>query len=386
MKRVLFVTNGHGEAAIAQRIGVELHALLPDAQLDHLPLVGDRFGSTMREVGPRRAMPSGGLVAMGNTRNLTRDLRAGLLRLTWAQARFLRGARRAYDVAVAVGDVYALGMTLLARVPAVFVGSAKSVDVAPYGPFEERVLAGAKLRYVRDEATASALRRHGIESDAANAIVDLFASPDDLRVEAAIAGFAPALALFPGSRESAYDDAGFLLDVVRELAASREGLGAVLSVAPGLDAARFATSANEAGWDVTPAPHPCVPFALSRAGREIVRAWEGSLGPLLARVVLVLGQAGTANEAAAAAALPVVAFEREADRRSSWYRRRQRGLLGESLAVLPGRLSDAVRGVNEILDDPERRERMGAAGRSRMGSPGAARRIAQRVAQLLGPS
>lgn len=383
MKRVLFVTNGHGEAAIAQRIGAELHTLLPDARLDHLALVGDRFESTMRDVGPRRAMPSGGLIAMGNARNLTRDLRAGLLRLTWSQAAFLRAARGEYDAAVAVGDVYALVMTLLARAPAVFVGSAKSVDVAPYGAFEERVLARAKLRFVRDEATASALRAHGVEADAANAIVDLFVSPDDPRIEAAVNGFAPALALFPGSRDSAYADAGFLLDVVGKLAESRERIGAVLSIAPGLDSARFAADARHAGWEVAPAPHPGIPFTLSRAGRAIVRGWQGPLGPLLARVALVLGQAGTANEAAAAAALPVVAFEREADRRSSWYRRRQRGLLGEALSVLPAHLDDAARGVGEILDDPVRRERMGATGRSRMGTPGASRRIADRIAEML---
>jgi uncharacterized protein (TIGR03492 family) len=382
VKRVLFVTNGHGEAAIAQCIGAELRALLPDARLDHLALVGDRFESAMREVGPRRAMPSGGLIAMGNARNLARDVRAGLLRLTWSQTAFLRAARGEYDAVVAVGDVYALVMSLLTRAPAIFVGSAKSVDVAPYGPFEERLLARAKVRFVRDEATASALRAHGVEAEAANAIVDLFASPDDARIEAAVAGFAPALALFPGSRESAYADADFLLDVVGALAASRERIGAVLSIAPGLDAARFAADALRAGWEVAPTPDPGVPFTLSRGGRAIVRGWQGALGPLLARVVLVLGQAGTANEAAAAAALPVVAFEREADRRSSWYRRRQRGLLGEALAVLPARIDDAVRGVSEVLDDPVRREHMGATGRSRMGAPGASRRIAERIAEM----
>jgi uncharacterized protein (TIGR03492 family) len=386
VKRLLFVTNGHGEAAIAQRIGADLHTLLPDARLDHLALVGDRFESTMRDVGPRRAMPSGGLIAMGNARNLARDLRAGLLRLTWSQATFLRAARGEYDGVVAVGDVYALAMSLLTRAPAAFVGSAKSVDVAPYGAFEERVLARAKLRFVRDEATASALRAHGVAAEAANAIVDLFVSPDDSRIEAAVAGFAPALALFPGSRDSAYADARFLLDVIGALAASRERIGAVLSIAPGLDAERFAADARHAGWEVAPAPHPGVPFTLSRAGRAIVRGWQGPLGPLLSRVVLVLGQAGTANEAAAAAALPVVAFEREADRRSSWYRRRQRGLLGEALAVLPARLDQAARAVGEILDDPARRERMGATGRSRMGAPGASRHIAERIAEMLAQS
>ena len=90
MKRVLFVSNGHGEAAIAERIARELRALAPDAMLDHLALVGEPISDSLREVGPRRAMPSGGLIAMGNVANLMRDLRAGLLPLVVAQRTFLR--------------------------------------------------------------------------------------------------------------------------------------------------------------------------------------------------------------------------------------------------------------------------------------------------------
>jgi uncharacterized protein (TIGR03492 family) len=386
MNDVLFVTNGHGETAIADRIGLELRTIAPGARLDHLALVADQGADPMREVGPRRAMPSGGLIAMGNTRNLAQDLRAGLLRLTLAQAGFLRRARGAYAVAVAVGDVYALAMTLLARARTVFVGSAKSVAVAPYGAFERRILARATACFVRDDDTARALRRRGLDVDVANAIVDLVAMPDDSAVESAVAGFAPALALFPGSRESAYGDAGFLLDVTSELALQRPGLGAALSVARGLDADRFAADAQRAGWRVRTTAHESVPFVLSRDGREIVRAWRGTLGPLLPRVALVLGQAGTANEAAAAAGVPVIAFERDRDRKARWYRERQRGLLGEALAVFPGRLNEAVAGVRAILEDAARRSRMGEIGRARMGEAGGARRIAQRIASLLGKS
>ena len=88
----------------------------------------------MREVGPRRAMPSGGLVAMGNVRAFARDLGAGFVGLFFAQLRFLRAARDAYGIAVAVGDSYALGLALCARLPTLFVGTAKSAYVAPYGP------------------------------------------------------------------------------------------------------------------------------------------------------------------------------------------------------------------------------------------------------------
>jgi uncharacterized protein (TIGR03492 family) len=383
VNRVLFVTNGHGEASIAERLSLELRSIVAEASVDHLALVGSATYDAMNEVGPRRAMPSGGLIAMGNTRNLARDVGAGLLALTWSQARFLRRARGRYDVVVAVGDVYALAMTLLAGSPTVFVGSAKSVDVAPYGAFEERMLARAAFCFVRDDATAQALRRHGVRAEVANAIVDLFAATEDGAVEPAIAGFTPLLALFPGSRLSAYGDAEFLLEVTRELAATRPGLGALLSIARGLDPERFAADAGAAGWEVRATSDARIPFVLSRNGREIVRGWRGALGPILAHAVLVLGQAGTANEAAAAASVPVVAFERDRDRKARWYRERQRGLLGDALAVLLGELPEAVAGVSAILDDPVRRKRMGEIGSARMGKTGAARRIAERVASVL---
>ena len=375
--KVLVVSNGHGEASIADRISTEIRTLQPDARIDHLALVGDGASEEMTDVGPQRAMPSGGLIAMGNVANLARDVRSGLIGLTLAQRKFLHRARGTYDVVLAIGDVYALVMALAARAPVVFVGTAKSVNVAPYGPFEERVLRRARAVFVRDEATARRLRDHGVSVDgASNVIVDLFAAGDDPRAQGALDGFAPALALFPGSRESAYADGRFLLNVTRDLARKRAQLGAALSVARTLDAARFVQSARHDGWIVRTADSDVAPFELLDGERVVVRAWRGSLGPILRRVELVLGQAGTANEAAAAAGVGVVAFERAADRKSRWYRRRQRGLLGEALFVAPDRLDDAVAAVDALLGDGARMARMGAVGRERMGEPGGARAVA----------
>ncbi len=386
MPRALLVSNGHGEASIADRIAVELRALDPQLELEHLGLVGDGLSTAMPEVGPQRAMPSGGLIAMGNVRNIARDVGAGLLSLTLEQYRYLRASRGRYDAAIAIGDVYAFVMASRCGAPTVFVGTAKSVHFAPYGPFEERVLRGAAARFVRDPATAERLREHGLAvEDAANVIVDLFCAEDDPRAAGVVDGFAPALGLLPGSREAAYDDAAFLLDVVRELAPERPGLGAALSIARGLDEAAIARRAAESGWSVVRAAgaDELRPFALALDGRERVRAWRGALGPLLGRVEIALGQAGTANEAAAAAGLPVVAFEDPDDRAALWYRKRQRGLLGEGMTVLPRTPAAAAAGLGELLDDAPRRAAMGAAGRARMGQPGGARRIAQRVVEIV---
>ena len=375
--RVLFVTNGHGEIAIADRIAQELHAIDARVQIDHFPLVGESRAAFMHEVGPRRAMPSGGLIAMGNVRNIARDLRGGLLVLTFAQRRFLVQARGTYQRVIAVGDVYALLMALAAHAPATYVGTAKSVRVAPYGPFERSVLRRADAVFVRDEATAIALRAHGVEAQApGNVIVDLYGD-DDPRADAVAAGFAPVLAIFPGSRTSAYADARFLLELVRRVASGRAQLGAMLSLAPLLDPAIFIAGFREDGWQVEAHSDERMPFSLVHEGRTIARAWRGAIGPLLARAQLVLGQAGTANEAAAAAGVPIVAFERDRDRKTAWYRMRQHGLLGDALLVLPGDLAQATAGVRALLDDADRRAAMSMEGRERMGGSGGARAIAE---------
>ena len=378
--RLLFVTNGHGEIAIADRIAQDVHALRPEIAIDHVPLVGESRAAFMHEVGPRRPMPSGGLIAMGNVRNILRDVRGGLLALTLAQRSFLTRARDSYTRVVAIGDVYALLMAHAVRAPITYVGTAKSVRVAPYGFFERRALRWADTIFVRDEVTARALHAHGIDARApGNVIVDLFGGDDDPAADGAVAGFAPALALFPGSRRSAYGDARFLLDVVRRVGEQQPQLGAVVSLAPLLDPDAFAAGFREDGWQLDATNDERMPFVLRRDGRTYARAWRGSIGPLLRRVVMVMGQAGTANEAAAAAGIPVVAFERDRDRKTAWYRMRQGGLLGDALAVLPGDPVRAAADVGALLGDAQRRAAMGASGRERMGGSGGALAIARDV-------
>ncbi|MBV9408852.1 MAG: hypothetical protein JO164_08500, partial [Candidatus Eremiobacteraeota bacterium] len=168
---ILFVTNGHGEAAIAARIAQETRAL-GELRTEHFGLVGERLGGgDFPDVGPQRAMPSGGLVAMGNVRAFARDLGAGFLGLFVRQVRFLRGARGRYAAVVAVGDAYACALARLAGPSLAFVGTAKSVYVAPYGPGERRILRGARRIFVRDAATAAALQRHGVAAEAPGNVI-----------------------------------------------------------------------------------------------------------------------------------------------------------------------------------------------------------------------
>jgi uncharacterized protein (TIGR03492 family) len=365
MRRILFVSNGHGETAIAARIAAEMLALArAPLGLDLFPLVGTGAGAApLALVGPRRTMPSGGLVAMGNVRAIAQDVRAGFVALLAAQLAFLSSLQSRYDTVLAVGDAYALALALLIRTRTVFVGTAKSVYVAPYGPFERTLLRRADLAFVRDEPTAERLRSEGVDARApGNVIVDLVSDGQSLE------GRGPWLGILPGSREEAYDDGIRLARVVRALGALRPGVRAAFSIAPTLDAARFATSLGADGWDVTPGEGDR-PFGAA-ARNVTLTAWTGGLGPVLGASTLVLGQAGTANEQA-------VALGGAAGEREDWYRMRQRRLLGDALAIVPREPARAAAEVAALLGDPERLERMRVAGRQRMGGRGGAVAIAR---------
>ncbi|MGH7748730.1 MAG: hypothetical protein ACREQ5_28810, partial [Candidatus Dormibacteria bacterium] len=321
------------------------------------------------------AMPSGGLVAMGNLRALAGDLRAGLAALVLAQLGFLSAQGRAYDRVVAVGDTYALALSLATRVQPTFVGTAKSLAVAPYGPAERVVLRRARAVFVRDPATAAALERAGVAARApGNVIADLAQEgvpPGELPGE-------PVLGLLPGSRGGAARDTVRLARVAQEVAARVPGSGALLSVAPTILPERLAEALAGDGWQVELRAEPGRPFVAQRPGLRL-DAFRGPLGGLLGASALVIGQAGTANEAAAARGVPVVALTDGRRSQNDWYRMRQRRLLGEALLLAPPETAAAAALVAQLLCDPARRAAMGAAGRAALGPPGGAAAIAKAI-------
>ena len=351
-RRVLFVTNGHGEIAIAARIAADVHRL-GDAGIatDHLALVGGDFSEgDLTGVGPRRSMPSGGLVAMGNVGAFARDVVAGFIPFWFEGLRFLQRAQGRYEKLVAVGDVYCLWMALRAGTPTYFVGTAKSAYVAPYGRGECRIMRRAKRVFVRDVATQRLVQACGVSAEApGNVIADLAQSDErfpwigDVRV-----------VVLPGSRASAYANATAIGNALRDVSA-RRAIDVAISIAPGIDEKHL----------------------LAALG-VVARAWAGELGGLFAGATLAIGQAGTANEAAAPAGVPVVALADFA-RKEDWYRMRQRKLLDGALAIIPSDPHSAAHEILKLIDDAQRRTQMSSTGLERMGNPGGAAAIARAV-------
>jgi uncharacterized protein (TIGR03492 family) len=101
----------------------------------------------------------------------------------------------------------------------------------------------------------------------------------------------------------------------------------------------------------------------------------------LAHAAVVLGMAGTAHEQAAAMGRPVVGFPGQGAQFGPQFLRSQRRLLGDAL-IAARTWRDAADTVVHLLQHPEERARRGAAGRDRMGPPGGAARVADRLRSL----
>lgn len=94
--RLLCLSNGHGEDAIAVRILTALRQLPNAPDIAALPIVGAGHAylqARIPVIGSVKTMPSGGFIYMDG-RQLARDLRGGLLSLTWAQIQAVRSWTR----------------------------------------------------------------------------------------------------------------------------------------------------------------------------------------------------------------------------------------------------------------------------------------------------
>src|SRR5690606_38769559 len=242
--------------------------------------------------------------------------------------------------------------------------------------------------FARDERTAAALRRAGGKASwAGNLMMDAMAVTGALTLPRT-AG--PVVALLPGSREDAYVNLRSLAAALERVAASGAAVGLV-PLATGLAMGRAAAVLRARGWEPAEREHagPAVESvpggdAAFRKGRAWLWVLEGVFGDVLQAADVVVGLAGTANEQAAGLGKPVVAFPGPGVQFGPRFLRAQRLLLGDALVVAPPSPEAVAAEVRAILSDPARREGMAAAGRERMGPPGAARRMADAIGRLWG--
>ncbi len=383
---VLFMSNGYGEDAIAGGIVDRVQGLAAAPRLLAMPLVGEGREYRRRGVeivGPQELMPSGGLI-LQDWSNLFGDFRAGLWRVTSAQIAVLRSRGASLGAVVAVGDSYpALLGGLFARRRVIMVGTAKSNWFCPYSALERALFRRfCSIVFARDEPTAATLRRQGVNAEwVGNGMMDLLApSGEPLDVPS------PCVALLPGSRKVAYLDLPVILDAVRLLGAAGR-FGWAMALADSIDVGLLASSAAPHGWSLQSGTQYAIDFTsagdvgrLVGHGQEILLV-KGRFADVLHACTLVVGQAGTGNEQAVGLGKPVVSFDSDGRARPGWYRARQIGLLGDSMAVVERSGEAICRAVLAILGDAARYRRMQEIGYARMGPAGASAKIARCVVE-----
>jgi uncharacterized protein (TIGR03492 family) len=369
-RRLLVVSNGHGEDMIA----AEIIRHLRSTEVLAYPLVGlgDVYPAHVERLEPRRTFPTGGFAFRHGLRGLTDDLRSGFIRFWFAQRRTLAAQRGRWTLGLAVGDLYCLAMASRGGAPTVLVATADSVLNVPYGPVRLWLLRRRAVRvFTRDAPTAEFLAARGIPAACLGNVM-----LDCLRPAGADFGLpaeSPVVALLPGSRDDAAQNAVLLAEVAVRVAGVRPEVRFILSLAQTVDGDAVARAFCDAGGSARDGE-----AALSGARILITRAFADAIG----RATVVVGLAGTANEQAAGLGKPVVAFPGRGPQFTAAFLDAQRRVLGEALVAVqsPTEAGDAVL---RLLVSPEERARRGQAGIARMGEPGAGARIAAAVEALV---
>ena len=409
-RRLLCISNGHGEDAIAVRILQALRELDDSVELSALAMVGtgDAYhNARIPLLGPAQKMPSGGFIYMDKKR-LVQDVQSGLLSLTFKQIQSARGWAAAGGAAFAVGDIIPLAMAWLCGLEYAAIGTAKSeywlrneaglLENRPwyqgwagsvYLPWERWLMAPSRCRLmvVRDRITAETLQSFSIPAQyAGNPMMDNL-EPDSQKLaqlQAQLPATSVTLLLLPGSRtpECIHNWRRILFAVESVLAQYAETpVGLMAAISPGLPLADFQTALQAAGWRPHQTESPG--FGYRRANGTLLLV-NTAYNECLALAAAAIATAGTATEQFAGLGKPVFTLPGPGPQFTRPFAAAQAHLLGATVEVVEQ--PEAVgRALNACLQDRQRLENIRQIGRDRMGQPGAARRIADLLLNRLVP-
>jgi len=416
--KLLCLSNGHGEDAIAVRILGQLKSFPGEMELAALPLVGE--GVAYRQlgieiIGPVKPMPSGGFIYMDGGQ-LWRDIRSGLLGLTLAQLQAIDswvGESRKKGKILAVGDIVPLLLAWRSGAKYGFVGTAKSeyflrdeAGVLPgyeweawsgsvYLPWERWLMGSRRCQAVfpRDSLTAARLNRGKIPVfDLGNPMMD------DLQPEQPTDGPHPdgekrapdrklTILLLPGSRPpEAYENWQLLLQTAACILGRRRSKMILAgAIAPLLNLEKMGEMAESAGWLPRPDEnrlyynlHATMTY-IQKHGTLILT--EKGYNQCLHWADVAIAMAGTATEQFVGLGKPAIAIPGGGPQFTPAFAETQSRLLGPSLVVVqqPGQVADML---EKLLGDPDWLQQIYENGRQRMGKPGAAKRIATCLTKL----
>ena len=433
--KLLCLSNGHGEDAIALRI---LHAL---QSLDHasgqapeiaaLPLVGEGHAyanANIPVVGPVKAMPSGGFIYMDN-KQLVRDVQGGLLSLTLDQIKTIRQWGKDGGCILAVGDVVPLSFAWLSRVPYAFVGTAKSEyylkdengpiprqiwiehlenwSGSVYLPIDRWFMKRPNCKAVipRDTITTQILKQWEIPAyDLGNPMMDSLEPTGDLTIPSGMTRVEETselgheteplkILLLPGSRAPEnHRNWQLILRAVASVQSvfRQRPLIFLAAIAPSLDLPPFLHALSNQSWTPTETQPPLFRFSQTPSGANSDSTHPSSdllLGQTifndsLHKADVAIALAGTATEQFVGLGKPAITIPGEGPQFTPAFAEAQTRLLGPSIIPVQS-AEDVGSAIAKLLKNPEQLEHIRRNGQHRMGKPGAAARIAQCLMTVL---
>ncbi len=410
--KLLCISNGHGEDAIAIRILEQLQVINPTAEIAALPLVGEGKAYQSLDIpiiGTVKAMPSGGFIYM-DSKQLMGDVKGGLLRLTWEQYKAVKRWSQTHQNGkiLAVGDFVPLLFAWLSGLSYGFVGTAKSEYylrnemgwLSPqqkregwagsvYYPWERWLMNHKRCQavYPRDSLTAKILQRWCSHVfDLGNPMMDGLEAPPRFHNASNEENRLLTILLLPGSRPpEVYQNWQVLLNAAQAVTTqfhNREVLF-FAAIAPSLDIDPLRQALAAQNWqqqENTPVIDDSEALTFQR-DRAILVLSQQAYSQCLHQSDFAIAMAGTATEQFVGLGKPAIAIPGQGPQYTYAFAEAQSRLLGPSL-ILAESPQDAAQRLEKVLHDPDRLQLIAENGRQRLGNPGAAYRIAESLQNL----
>lgn len=403
ISRLLCISNGHGEDAIALSILTALRSRHPQLDLAALPLVGEGVSFQKHNIPPiaaTKTLPSGGFIYM-DSRQLARDLKGGLVQLTFKQLKALSTWTQAGGAVLAVGDIIPAAFAGWSGLPYAVVGTAKSAyylkdEHGPlpnlpwyagwagsiYLPWERWLMSRdrCRLAIVRDELTRAELQQLGMTRVfAGNPMMDGLAPTEQSTALQPASQKALTIVLLPGSRApEAYDNWQIILQAADKVLTqfAPRPVHLLGAIAPALDPNKLYQSLDQSGWQLDNAP----PRFFKDNGTLILT--QTAYADCLHLADAAIALAGTATEQFVGLGKPAFTTPGKGPQFTPTFAKLQTHLLGPSLTLVES--PDAIgAAMQQVLSNPDRLALIQQNGRRRMGPPGAAKAIAQLLSQYL---
>ncbi|MEM1311787.1 MAG: lipid-A-disaccharide synthase-related protein, partial [Cyanobacteria bacterium P01_H01_bin.153] len=337
-QRVLFISNGHGEDNHSAYVIRTLRELAPELDIAAIPIVGE--GSAYRRLGvpilgPTQVLPSGGFTYV-NRWLLLKDIRAGLLSLSWRQIQTIRHYGPQFDLVHATGD--SVGQTCAYLTGRPFISFISCLSALYEGHLQTDfvmrfVVRSPRCRAIitRDPYTAKDLQQQGFDKVHYGGIPSLdWLTPQgkDLQLRPEM----PMVALLPGSRmpEAVRNfklQMQFVVEAVRLMGATVQFRAALV---PAL-MEELSTIAADLGWHYNSG---CLSYPLADGTIAEVRCYDDAFNDIVCYTTLVIGMAGLAVDQAVALGKPVIQIPGQGPQFNYAFAEAQDRLLGISAQTI----------------------------------------------------